>query len=745
MDLMRMWGWCGSPDGSIPWVFLGDYVDRTAYSCEVVLVLYALKIKWPEKIVMLRGNHEIATINEYYGFKEELIRKWGRGNGQTLFEAFNDSFDYLPLAAVAVPPGYECDPELAYDDDTQSQFDPSSRSPSPRRRLLNDRFIPSRYLMVHGGIGRLERLSEISNVQRPVRSGDCDVAELTMLELVWSDPAPSDECNGLLLNKRDNYSGGIVSYGADRVLQFCKRNRITAILRGHECIQEGLELAFGGRVVTFFSAVNYGGQGSNHGCILHLGLTADDGDMPSIEIEPIRIEAKLRAPLPNTYADDDGDVTDTEPDQVSSGGCHQADRPGQDPKQNQQGQPDESGRGAGRGVDQSQSGHGAAQESQSGFAEPTRAAGLPAQDQGPHPVHDSMPNSVSGGGEADHVDNTVSASELPAPTLEDGDGPAMAAPVPHPQHEYENPPADPEEDVAAVPEAPAASDEPTPDGIALQSLLLHYAWPVLLSTAQSHLEALGNAGGKPGTEDVASVVAVEVQPAGHSDDGLTAWKPFDMECPFGSPSADIDDDGNEINPTGGQAVSFPMNASSAGDVRASKTPELTRRHSAVVQLADYSSEDVDSESPGDLKAVATPALVGLSLLAGYASEDESQVALQAAAVGSAFGSPVGLDDDDDISTETDSLLDNGSDSVSPGKRTHSKEEGRAPSTARVAGDGAGLQSPVKRQVVELQDADGPWRHPAENAMGVFHWAALAARDDSRCPTPPRPSRGASVF
>ncbi|KXZ49265.1 hypothetical protein GPECTOR_22g858 [Gonium pectorale] len=289
VDLMRMFGWHGTPDGSIPFVFIGDFVDRTPYGCEVLLLLYALKIKWPHKILLLRGNHEIASTNEVYGFKEELTSKWGLGRGEVLFERFNESFMYLPLAAVAAPPGYEGEP----DDDPEC-----------------NRFVPCRYLLVHGGIGRVETLAQIAAAKRPIRGGGFTPEDMILSELVWSDPAP-DDMRGDALNKRDGYAGHIISYGADRVHQFCEINNITAVLRGHEVIQEGFELAFGGRVVTFFSAVNYGGQGSNHGCILHIALTNYEDGMPSLEVQPIRLEAvKVPPRQPASIPSDDEDLTE---------------------------------------------------------------------------------------------------------------------------------------------------------------------------------------------------------------------------------------------------------------------------------------------------------------------------------------------------------------------------------------------------------------------------------------------------
>ena len=77
-------------------LFLGDYVDRGIKGVEVLLYLMAIKINYPRKMTLLRGNHESRSMTEYFTFREECVGKYDL----EVYDAFMDMFDSLPLVSV---------------------------------------------------------------------------------------------------------------------------------------------------------------------------------------------------------------------------------------------------------------------------------------------------------------------------------------------------------------------------------------------------------------------------------------------------------------------------------------------------------------------------------------------------------------------------------------------------------------------------------------------------------------------
>ena len=93
MELFKVGGDC--PDTN--YLFLGDFVDRGFYSVETFLLLLALKVRYPDRIMLIRGNHESRQITQVYGFYDECLRKYG---SLAVWRYCTDVFDYIALSAI---------------------------------------------------------------------------------------------------------------------------------------------------------------------------------------------------------------------------------------------------------------------------------------------------------------------------------------------------------------------------------------------------------------------------------------------------------------------------------------------------------------------------------------------------------------------------------------------------------------------------------------------------------------------
>lgn len=236
LDLLEFFNAFSWPDKrrgdifSMSYVFLGDFVDRGAYSCDVVTLMFSLKILYPRKIFLVRGNHEDRNMNVNYGFREDCIAKFGP-DGEEVWERLNDVFEFLPIAAC----------------------------------------IDNSILCIHGGIGdTISRLDDLRNIPKPIQV----VPEITpsttrqdrvILDALWSDPTDNDQMLGVHQSPRGKNT---CRFGPDRVQDFNRRNGLKLIIRAHECVQHGYEYFAAGQLLTVFSATNYCNQYNNDGAMI---------------------------------------------------------------------------------------------------------------------------------------------------------------------------------------------------------------------------------------------------------------------------------------------------------------------------------------------------------------------------------------------------------------------------------------------------------------------------------------------
>ncbi|KAI0300575.1 Metallo-dependent phosphatase [Multifurca ochricompacta] len=234
----------------------GNLTDTTIFSLEIMLTgavlesrnhnrlgqcllyLYTLKLWFPDRLFLIRGNHECRHLTEYFTFKRECLHKYS----EKVYDACIESFCALPLAGL----------------------------------------LDGKFFCVHGGISpELNTISDIDRINRFQEPGSFGL----LCDLLWSDPVPNFGHENEPSSHPSpvppgqtwghNTTRGCSYYFTyDAVIKFLERNELLGVIRGHEAQDAGYVMfrktptkKFPS-VITVFSAPNYLDVYHNRGAVL---------------------------------------------------------------------------------------------------------------------------------------------------------------------------------------------------------------------------------------------------------------------------------------------------------------------------------------------------------------------------------------------------------------------------------------------------------------------------------------------
>uniref|UniRef100_A0A8C2EBM2 Serine/threonine-protein phosphatase with EF-hands n=1 Tax=Cyprinus carpio TaxID=7962 RepID=A0A8C2EBM2_CYPCA len=295
-DLLLIFYKNGLPSAENPYMFNGDFVDRGKKSTEIIIILFAFLLLYPDHMHLNRGNHEDHIMNLRYGFTKEVMQKY-KTHGREILQLLQDVFSLLPLATVID------NKVLIVHGGISDKTDLDFLSTVERHKVKSALRLPKRstdHLNVHACSRSSSRHSRRSRMDSPCSSGRSSRASrrrkkhstkqgssmiykykkmlvnyelfhiviiclIQVVDILWSDPKNQNGCS---LN---SFRGGGCYFGPDVTQALLQKHDLCLLIRSHECKQEGYELCHNGQVITIFSASNYYEEGSNRGAYIKLG------------------------------------------------------------------------------------------------------------------------------------------------------------------------------------------------------------------------------------------------------------------------------------------------------------------------------------------------------------------------------------------------------------------------------------------------------------------------------------------
>lgn len=151
----------------------------------------------PNRVFLLRGNHETGFCTSLYGFEQEVNSKFG-DQGDMVYKKCLECFKYLPLASIISSCVYTAHGGLF----RSLRVAPLRRSKRNKTKKLE--------------LGSLEDLSKVNRFLIDVPYEDPSL----LSDVLWSDPSKK----GGLVDNKDRGMG--LSWGPDCTEAFLKQSKL---------------------------------------------------------------------------------------------------------------------------------------------------------------------------------------------------------------------------------------------------------------------------------------------------------------------------------------------------------------------------------------------------------------------------------------------------------------------------------------------------------------------------------------
>lgn len=226
---------------------------------ECAIYLMAFKLLDPVKVTLLRGNHEVRSLQEKYSYKKECLQKYGSDLGERIWQLTNELFDLLPVAAT----------------------------------------VDEKIFCCHGGLSpNAPTLDHIRKLPRPLPNPEQQ--SRIAWDLLWSDPCHMQQYldimewtdltsvnafaqDGYLYNSK---RGAAYLFNERAATSFLSRNGLSHMIRAHEVPPFGFTHHFTNLCTTVFSCSHYCNYDNEASVIL----------VDCNRIRAIRIDTRNNAP-----------------------------------------------------------------------------------------------------------------------------------------------------------------------------------------------------------------------------------------------------------------------------------------------------------------------------------------------------------------------------------------------------------------------------------------------------------------